>query len=171
MDLGIDEIRELIELLDHSSLMEISLETADVKLALKKGPVGGMAFAPAQGAQGGTHGAPSMAVTYADASQAAATPAAPAAEAAIPAALAAERANVYLIRSPMVGTFYRAPSPDAPPFVEVGQSVELGQTVCIIEAMKLMNEIEAEHGGKIARICATNGEPVEFGQILFEVER
>ena len=79
--------------------------------------------------------------------------------------------NIYKVRAPMVGTFYRAPSPDSAPFVEVGSPIEPGQTLCIIEAMKLMNQIEAEQGGRIRRILVHNGEPVDFGQILMEVER
>ena len=74
------------------------------------------------------------------------------------------------IASPMVGTFYRAPSPEAPPFVEVGQTVEIGQVVCIVEAMKLMNEIKSEVRGKIVEVAVENAEPVEFGQTLFVVE-
>ena len=74
------------------------------------------------------------------------------------------------ICSPMVGTFYRSPSPDSAPFVQVGDEVEPGQTLCIIEAMKLMNEIEAEQRGRIAKVLAENGQPVEFGQPLFLLE-
>jgi acetyl-CoA carboxylase biotin carboxyl carrier protein len=74
------------------------------------------------------------------------------------------------ITSPMVGTFYRAPSPDAPPFVEVGQVIEVGKVVCIVEAMKLMNEIKSEIRGKVVRVAVENAEPVEFGQTLFVVE-
>jgi len=70
----------------------------------------------------------------------------------------------------MVGTFYRAPSPESPPFVEQGQTVEIGQVVCIVEAMKLMNEIKSEVRGKIVKIAVDNAEPVEFGQTLFEIE-
>ena len=74
------------------------------------------------------------------------------------------------ITSPMVGTFYAAPSPDAEPFVEVGKTISEGDVVCIIEAMKLMNEIKAEHSGKVTQICVKNGDPVEFGQVLMYVE-
>src|SRR5208283_22023 len=74
------------------------------------------------------------------------------------------------IKSPMVGTFYRAPSPEAEPFVEVGQTVEIGQVVCIVEAMKLMNEIKSEVRGKITEVAVQNAEPVEFGQTLFVVD-
>jgi acetyl-CoA carboxylase biotin carboxyl carrier protein len=78
--------------------------------------------------------------------------------------------SVTYITSPFVGTFYRAPSPDAPPFVEVGQKVTPGQVLCIVEAMKLMNEIEAEAAGVIAEVCVENGKPVEFGDRLFKVK-
>ena len=74
------------------------------------------------------------------------------------------------ITSPMVGTFYAAPSPDAEPFVEVGKTIAEGDVVCIVEAMKLMNEIKAEHSGKITQICVKNGDPIEFGQVLMYVE-
>lgn len=74
------------------------------------------------------------------------------------------------VQSPMVGTFYRAPSPEAPPYVEVGDIVRPGQVLCIIEAMKIMNEIEAEVAGKIIEICVDNAQPIEFGQVLFRIE-
>jgi acetyl-CoA carboxylase biotin carboxyl carrier protein len=79
-------------------------------------------------------------------------------------------ANLVAIKSPMVGTFYRAPAPDADPYVEENSSVEVGQTVCIVEAMKLMNEIESDGKGRITRILVENGQPVEYGQVLFQVE-
>jgi len=83
---------------------------------------------------------------------------------------AAPAAPGVVITSPFVGTFYRASSPDAPPFVELGQTVRKGQTLCIVEAMKLMNEIESEVGGKVAEIFVENGQPVEFGEPLFRIE-
>jgi acetyl-CoA carboxylase biotin carboxyl carrier protein len=96
---------------------------------------------------------------------------APARELAAPAAPAkAAEEHLVAITSPMVGTFYRAPAPDADPYVEVGTNVEVGQTVCIIEAMKLMNEIESESRGRIVRILVENAQPVEFGQKLFLVD-
>ena len=83
---------------------------------------------------------------------------------------AAEESHRIVIKSPMVGTSYRAPAPDAPPFVEVGQDLEIGQVVCIIEAMKLMNEIKSEVAGRIVEVLVESGSPVEFGQPLFVVE-
>jgi len=78
--------------------------------------------------------------------------------------------NIYVIKSPLVGTFYRAPSPDSPPYVEVGDEVKKGDILCIIEAMKIMNEIESEVDGKIVEILVENAQPVEFGQPLFKIE-
>jgi acetyl-CoA carboxylase biotin carboxyl carrier protein len=83
---------------------------------------------------------------------------------------AAEESRRIVIKSPMVGTFYRAPAPDAPPFVEVGQDVDVGQVVCILEAMKLMNEIKSEVAGRVLEVLADNASPVEFGQPLFAIE-
>ncbi len=78
--------------------------------------------------------------------------------------------NIYVIKSPLVGTFYRAPSPDSPPYVEVGDEVKKGDILCIIEAMKIMNEIESEVDGKVVEILVENAKPVEFGQALFKIE-
>ena len=89
----------------------------------------------------------------------------------IPAAVPAPVvSNLKDVKSPMVGTFYRAPSPESAPFVEIGQTVEVGQVVCIVEAMKLMNEIKSDVRGKVLEICVDNTEPVEFGQVLFRVD-
>lgn len=96
------------------------------------------------------------------------SPAAPSPEAAGGAAV--ESTPTHQVVSPMVGTFYRAPAPEAPPFVEVGDTVRPGQTLCILEAMKLMNELESEVGGIVRRILVENGQPVEYGQALFEIE-
>ncbi|MBU6427716.1 MAG: acetyl-CoA carboxylase biotin carboxyl carrier protein [Cyanobacteria bacterium REEB65] len=153
MQLGLEEIRQLVDLLHHSDLSELSVEAGDIKIALKKGTSAVMVAPP--------HLAAPMP------SQGAAPAHAPSAP---PPPPSAKEENVIQVRSPMVGTFYRSPSPDSPPFVDVGSAVEPGQTVCIIEAMKLMNEIEAEHGGRIKRILVNNGDPVEYGQVLVEIE-
>jgi acetyl-CoA carboxylase biotin carboxyl carrier protein len=100
--------------------------------------------------------------------RAAAAPAAAPAEAAAPAA--APASNLVEIKSPMVGTFYRSPAPEAPAYVEVGSKVAKGQTLCILEAMKLMNELESDVAGTVREICVENGEPVEYGQVLFRIE-
>lgn len=154
MQLGLDEIRQLVDLLHQSDLSELTIEAGDVKIALKKG---GATVALAAAAVPAPAGA--------------AVPApVPIAAAEAPVQAPPKDDNAYRVRSPMVGTFYRAPSPDASPFVEVGAVVEPGQPVCIIEAMKLMNQIEAEHGGRVRRILVNNGDPVDFGQVLIEIE-
>ena len=96
--------------------------------------------------------------------------AAPSAAAAAPAAPAARHANEHVVAAPMVGTFYASASPGAKPFVEIGTEVKEGQVLCIIEAMKMMNQIESDKAGKVTAIMATNGDPVEFGQPLFVIE-
>ncbi|WP_029420150.1 acetyl-CoA carboxylase biotin carboxyl carrier protein [Alicyclobacillus macrosporangiidus] len=167
--LKIGEIRELIRLLDDTSLAEIRIETEDMKLLLKKPD------APAVVPQAA---APVMPVAsppasaLAPAEPAAAPAAAPSAPAAVPAPEPAEdEANIHIVKSPMVGTFYRAPAPDAPPYVEVGTKVTEKTVVCIVEAMKLMNEIEAEVSGEVVEVLAENGQLVEYGQPLFKIKR
>jgi acetyl-CoA carboxylase biotin carboxyl carrier protein len=98
------------------------------------------------------------------------TPIAPVAPVPSPAAAATARDNTFTVNSPFVGTFYRAASPDNPPFVEVGQVVKKGQVLCIVEAMKLMNEIEAEQAGRLTEVLIPNGSPVEYGEPLFRFE-
>ncbi len=153
MDIGLDEIRQLVSLITGSDLSELTVEAGDVKIAIKKG-------------------SPLLVTSGAVAAQTL-LPVPPPAPAEATPVTPAERTDdsIYKVRAPMVGTFYRAPSPDSPPFVEVGTSIEPGQTLCIIEAMKLMNQIEAENGGRVRRILVNNGEPVDFGQVLMEVER
>ena len=148
MKFEIDYIEKLAKVLSDNSLTEISLEDGEQAITIRKELIG----APV--------------VTAAAAS-------APAAVAPQPAAPAPAKEDVKKgkpLTSPMVGTFYTAPSPDAKPFVEVGQTVKQGDVVCIVEAMKLMNEIESEFSGTITEICVKNGQPVEFGQVLMYIE-
>ena len=151
--MNLKEIKEIIKLMNDNNLVEVELEREGSKVKLSKTVTG---VAPMMMSQP----MPQMAAPVA-APQAAA----PAAE-----KPAAASSSAKEIKSPMVGTFYRAPSPDAPPFVDVGQMVEVGQVVCIVEAMKLMNEIKSEVKGKIVAVSVENAEPVEFGQPLFVVE-
>jgi len=147
------KIRRFIELMNEHELSEIDLRQADQRIRLRRGPeVVTMAGA-----------APVMAP--------AAAPAARPAGEAVPVAkpVASEDANALFVRSPMVGTFYATASPDSPPFVKVGDQVGPETTVCIIEAMKVFNEIPAECSGKIAAVLVTNGQSVEYGQPLFRV--
>ena len=151
--MNLKEIKEILALMNENNLNEIEIERDGLKLKLKKTQEG-MVMAP------GTH--------YSVGS----IPAPKAVPAAIAEASGATDAskNNKDIKSPMVGTFYRSPSPEAESFVEVGQTVEIGQVVCIVEAMKLMNEIKSEVRGKITEVAVQNAEPVEFGQTLFIVE-
>ena len=139
----------------ETDISEFELENADEKIRIKRGEPQEIIHYQASQQVPIPH---SQAPQPADA---------PAAAAIVPVTVAEKGESVT---SPIVGTFYRAPAPDAPPYVEVGQVVEKGQVLCIIEAMKLMNEIEAEFRGTILKICRDNAQPVEYGDVLFVVE-
>lgn len=151
------KLKKLIDLVEESGIAEIEVTEGEEKVRITRSVA-----APA--VQTVYAAAPAPVAAPAAATQAAAAPAAPAAPAAAP----ANHANAQ--KSPMVGTFYRAASPTSDPFVEVGQTVKEGQTLCIIEAMKLMNEIEAEKSGVVKAILVENGTPVEYGEPLFVIE-
>jgi acetyl-CoA carboxylase biotin carboxyl carrier protein len=146
------KLKKLIDLVQESGIAELEITEGEEKVKIVKG--GGVSVTPGAAAPGTT---PAPALE--------ARPAAPAAAAAAAEPEAAPEGKV--IKAPMVGTFYRSASPDARPFVEVGQAVKEGDTVCIIEAMKLMNEIEADASGAVKAILVENGQPVEYGQPLF----
>jgi acetyl-CoA carboxylase biotin carboxyl carrier protein len=153
------KLKTLIDLVAESGITELEVTETDGKVRIVKSPsVSPLAHpvmaAPAVVAAPGSPGIP--AATTAGGSEMAASPAA-----------AAPKGHV--VKSPMVGTFYRAPSPGAKPFVELGQSVKQGEPICLIEAMKLMNEIEADIAGEIKEILVENGHAVEFGQPLFVI--
>jgi acetyl-CoA carboxylase biotin carboxyl carrier protein len=159
------EIRELIEFLIDKDIAEFELERGDVKLRVKRGGVHAVAAAPVITVA--APAPPPMAAASAPAASAAPVAAAPA-----PAAPAAEDelAGTHIIKSPIVGTYYESPSPGAPPFAKPGDTVSVGQVLCIVEAMKLMNEIESDYSGTIVKCFVTNGQPVEYGQQLFAVK-
>ncbi len=155
--LNMDELRELTELFTTHSLTDFEFENAEIRVRLSRSPAPQPVAAPTHPLQ-----TPSPAATGADAA-ARATPEAPREE---------EKAeDLHLITSPIVGTFYRSSSPDAEPFVRVGSAVESDTIVCIIEAMKLMNEIQSETTGVVEKIFVENGQPVEYGQPLFGVKK
>lgn len=155
------ELKELIEFLREQDIAEFELERGDVKVRIKR------AFAPTAPAETRIIQVPSVAPMMAEASTPAPThSAAPASPA--PAAAPTD-AGLHSVRSPIVGTFYEAPSPGAPPFAKVGDTVELGQVLCIVEAMKLMNEIESDIAGEIVKKLVSNGQPIEYGQELFSI--
>ena len=148
--MNLKEIKEMIQLMNENGLSEFEMEKDGLKIRLRKGSGGAveqtLVYEPRSAAQArGTE--------------------APAKEAA-----SAAGSAKTTIKSPMVGTFYAAPAPDAAPFVQIGSSVDMGQVICVIEAMKLMNEIKSEMRGKIVEVLVHNGDPVEFGQPLFLVE-
>ena len=148
MKFELDYIEKLAQLLNNNGLTEISLEDGEQAVTIRKDP-----------SEVVTVAAPAISTPVA---VPAAQEAKPEEEAAAPKGKA--------ITSPMVGTFYASPSPEADPFVEVGSDIKEGDIVCIIEAMKLMNEIKSEHAGKITQICVKNGDPIEYGQVLMYVE-
>ena len=158
--MDIKDIKVLVKIITETDITEFEMESGEERIFLKRG-------SDAQVVQYQAAPAPVFAVPQ----HAAAFHPAPGAStpAAAPAAAADETGE--RITSPIVGTFYRAPSPDSPPYVEVGQVVEKGQVLCIVEAMKLMNEIEAEFRCKIIKFCRENAEPVEYNDTLFIVEK
>ena len=150
--MNLKEIKEIIALMNENELAEIEIERDGLKLKLKKSSLEASVMS-GKPVQYSLEKIPSPTTTQQP----------------VPAGESSKK-NEAEIKSPMVGTFYRAPSPEAPAFLEVGQTVEIGQVVCIVEAMKLMNEIKSEVRGKVKEVVVENGEPVEFGQTLFVVE-
>jgi acetyl-CoA carboxylase biotin carboxyl carrier protein len=147
MKINLDEIKNLIAALEEGGVNEFEYEDEDSRLRLSFGKTVAAAAAPA------------VAI------------AAPVVTSAGPAALATDDSNVVFITSPFVGTFYRSPSPDADVFTDVGKAISVGQTLCIVEAMKLMNEIESDIAGTVLEVLVQNGTSVEFGQKLFKVKK
>ncbi|MFW6085382.1 MAG: acetyl-CoA carboxylase biotin carboxyl carrier protein [Gemmatimonadota bacterium] len=163
--IDLDWLQRLIDMMDASDVDSLEISRFATRVRISKSPpvhpAPGAGSEPAPGAGGGP-------------APAASSPSPPSPASRDEAELGAEAApddDAVAIESPMVGTFYRAPAPDAPPYVEVGDRVTKGQTLCILEAMKLMNELEAEVSGTVREICIGNGEPVEYGQILFRIAR
>ena len=162
---GLKEIERLIDALIERQVTEFELEQNGAKIRVKRGTSVGSNAAAGEVYLPEPAAPPLMPVP------AAALGATPPAEAPLaPETPAESTEDLYVMKSPIVGTFYAAPSPNAPPFVNVGDTVQLGQVLCIIEAMKLMNELEAEVAGEIARVYVESGQPVEYGQSLFAIK-
>jgi len=157
--MNIKEIKELIEVVSQHGITDLEVERSGVKVRIRKEgqPVVVSSGGPAHSTYAFPTGYPPAAAPTATS---ASVPVAPNEN---------EDEGLLHVRSPIVGTFYRAPNPDAEPFVKAGDTVEPGRVLCIIEAMKLMNEIEAEVSGEVVKIYVENGEPVEFGQALFGI--
>lgn len=150
------EIQELLKILENTDVSELELQEGESKVRIVRA-IAGMYQNPALGTP--------LIVSHANApqSQGATKPAAEEAK-------AADTSKGMVVTSPFVGTFYRSPSPSAAPFVEIGSSISKGQTICIVEAMKLMNEIESDYNGRVTQIYVENGQPVEYGDKLFLIE-
>ena len=148
--MNLKEIKELIEFLIEKDVAEFELERGDVKVRIKRGQAASL-YAPAPSPMA-SHFPPASSVLAAGAHAAAAT-----------------EEELHLVKSPIVGTYYESPSPGSPPFVKPGDPVSQGQVLCIVEAMKLMNEIESDVAGEVVKILVSNGQPVEYGQPLFSV--
>jgi len=156
----LDELRALVEFLKANEIAEFDMEQDDLKVRIK------FAGEPAAAPAGGFDMA-QLSRLMASAPAAPVAAAAPLAASAAPAAAAEE--VLHEVKSPIVGTFYESPSPGASPFVKIGDQVEVGQVLCIVEAMKLMNEIEADVAGEVVKRIAASGQPVEYGQALFAI--
>jgi acetyl-CoA carboxylase biotin carboxyl carrier protein len=148
------KLKKLIDLVQESGIAELEVTEGEEKVRISRVGQSAQAFVPLAGAAPAVLAAPQQ-------------PASAAAPAAGTAATAEEKVEGHMVKSPMVGTFYRSPSPGAKAFVEVGDTVAPGDTLCIIEAMKLLNEIEADHGGTVKEVYVENGQPVEYGEPLF----
>ncbi len=173
MQLEFSELRDLLTTLDQTEIEELTLKAADFELTIRRrSGLVTQEVSPALAVTPAPLPPPEVALPSATA------PTSPAAPIASPQDTARESvpppssasSRLLEITSPMVGTFYRAPAPDEPPYVEVGDRVRVGQTVCILEAMKLMNELESEVSGTIVEILIENADPVEFGQVLMRVK-
>ncbi|HEY6765856.1 MAG TPA: acetyl-CoA carboxylase biotin carboxyl carrier protein [Candidatus Sulfotelmatobacter sp.] len=160
--MNLKELKELIEFLIEKDIAEFELERGDVKVKIKRG--GEHSFAHSA-AEPRFYAVPAAPVPPPEMGTSSVPPAAPATglKETVP-----EEA-LSMVKSPIVGTFYEAPSPGAPPFVKAGDSVEVGQVLCIVEAMKLLNEIESDVAGEIVKRLASNGQPIEYGQELFAI--
>ncbi len=160
------EIRDLIDFISKSGLNEVNIETSELKLHVKREPDQKVLKSAAPLVAAPVAHAPAPVAAPVVASAPAPAPAAKPAQAAEP----APGKKTVEIKSPMIGTFYRSSNPDSPPFVSVGDKVSKGQVVCIIEAMKLFNEIESEVSGTVVKVLVENSSPVEYDQVLFVVE-
>jgi acetyl-CoA carboxylase biotin carboxyl carrier protein len=169
--MDLEFLRGLIEAVDSSGIDSLEIHRAGTRIRIAKTPPPAPVtplVAPSSASANAASPAATIAAEASSQPAAAAPPALAGGDAAAPVVETAS--NLVDIRSPMVGTFYRAPAPEAPPYVEVGSTVTKGQTLCILEAMKLMNEMESEVDGVIREILADNADPIEYGQVLFRIE-
>lgn len=163
--MDLEFLRGLIDAVDQSGIDSLEIHRAGTRIRIAKTPAAAPVLsAPMASAPAMLSHAPAAHPPHAAPAAAAAAPAGE------PAAAAAPASNLVDIKSPMVGTFYRSPAPEAPSYVEIGSHVSKGQTLCILEAMKLMNELESEVDGVVREVLVDNADPVEYGQVLFRIE-
>ena len=168
--LDVEALRQIVEILEASEVTRLVWQRGEERLFIRRGPVPAPTIVHAAPVTPSVSPAPVMAAPVMAAAPGVHHAPAPVAAAAPAAAAPAAEKPGHAVTSPFVGTFYRTPAPDQPPFAEVGSVVKKGQVLCIVEAMKLMNEIEADVAGRVAEILVENGQPVEFGQALFRIE-
>jgi acetyl-CoA carboxylase biotin carboxyl carrier protein len=155
------ELKELVEFLIEKDIAEFELERGDVKVKIKRAGAHTVVYTHGDASKAASGPVPELSPSSGIASAAAPPPPAPSAP--------VVEETLQMVKSPIVGTFYEAPSPGAPPFVKVGDMVEVGQVLCIVEAMKLLNEIESDVAGEIVKKMGSNGQPIEYGQELFAI--
>jgi acetyl-CoA carboxylase biotin carboxyl carrier protein len=153
--MNLSYIKKIIKLVENSAIDELELEEEGTKIKVARNRNSGIFVQPA-------NTAPQTVVSHGVQQTGSVNPASPG----VP-----QESKYHEVRSPIVGTFYRAPAPDAEPYVEIGQSVQVGSVMCIVEAMKLMNEIESDCNGTVVKVIAENGKPVEYNQVLFLIEK
>jgi acetyl-CoA carboxylase biotin carboxyl carrier protein len=156
--MDLEQLRQILELVDRHELTEFELEDEGLRLKIRKA---------AAGKPGAVHGVQELEPAHPPA--AAEAPAAAPVMSPVAQPAGAEPVELAIVKSPIVGTFYSSPEPEAPPFVELGAVVKKGQTLCIIEAMKLMNEIESDFDGQVVNVYVENGQPVQYGERLFAI--
>jgi acetyl-CoA carboxylase biotin carboxyl carrier protein len=157
--MNLSYIKKIIKLVENSSIDELELEEEGTKIKVARNRNSGFFVQTANNGQSSiSHTVPMPALQQASSVNTASSS-------------GQQEAKYHEVRSPIVGTFYRAPSPDAEPYVEIGQTVQVGSVMCIVEAMKLMNEIESDCSGTVVNIIAENGKPVEYNQVLFLIEK
>jgi acetyl-CoA carboxylase biotin carboxyl carrier protein len=168
-----DVIKQVLDLMREHELAEFELEQEGLKIRVRKHGSTPVFTLPAPTLPAVPAAAPVAALNAAGTAAAAAPAATGSGTAAAPAQVAVddEEMELAVVTSPIVGTFYRSPDPSSPPFVDIGQAVRKGQTLCIIEAMKLMNEIESEYEGQVVKVYVENGQPVQYGERIFAIKR
>jgi acetyl-CoA carboxylase biotin carboxyl carrier protein len=168
--INVEQLKQILDLVREHDLSELEIEQEGLRVKVRKDAAGGLVVHPTEGSA--THfSAPAAHAAGLAAAAPAATPVAPTSPTSAPAPPGDAESDIELavVKSPIVGTFYRSPEPGAPSFVEIGTSVKKGQVLCIIEAMKLMNEIDSEYDGEIVNVYVESGQPVQYGERLFAI--